>query len=91
MLILAELQFQQALSLEGSRHSEPWIYHFMLAKISYKLKKPASVILEHFVKVITTIQPKSLLHNNMYGPFNDQKGIFHIVHYLLEKYIFWNN
>ena len=66
MLILAELQFQQALSLEGSRHSEPWIYHFMLAKISYKLKKPASVILEHFVKVITTIQPKSLLHNNMY-------------------------
>ncbi len=54
MLVSADKQFQTTLSLEGSKHSEPWIYHFMLGKIAIKLNKPLQNILDHFVKVYTT-------------------------------------
>ena len=51
MLWVAEEQFSRALSLEGTKHAEPWIYHFMLGKIGWKQRKPAADTLQHLVKV----------------------------------------
>ena len=53
MLQLAEEEFRLALSLEGTRHSEPWIYQFMLGKIEWKQRRRYSTesILSHLLKV----------------------------------------
>ena len=51
MLQLAKDQFQHALTLEGTNHAEPWIYHFILGKILWKLKKPIELVLNHLGKV----------------------------------------
>ena len=50
-LKLAHDEFTHALSLEGVSHAEPWIYHFLLGKINWKLKKPLQIVLNHFIKV----------------------------------------
>uniref|UniRef100_A0A1X7UXN3 Calcineurin-binding protein cabin-1 MEF2-binding domain-containing protein n=1 Tax=Amphimedon queenslandica TaxID=400682 RepID=A0A1X7UXN3_AMPQE len=49
-LRLAHDQFTHALSLEGVSHAEPWIYHFLLGKINWKLEKPLQIVLNHFIK-----------------------------------------
>lgn len=51
MLVLADKQFDLALTLTGSKHYEPWIYQFMLGKISMKLNRQPQAVLQHFVKV----------------------------------------
>ena len=53
MIQLAKDQFQHALTLEGTSHAEPWIYHFILGKILWKLKKPIELVLNHLGKVGT--------------------------------------
>ena len=50
-LKLAHDEFTHALSLEGVSHAEPWIYHFLLGKINWKLKKLLQIVLNHFIKV----------------------------------------
>jgi len=51
MLQLAEKCFLWALSLEGTKHAEPWIYCLMLGKIGYKLGRPAAKALQYLLKV----------------------------------------
>ena len=48
---MSEAQFSHALSLGGTKHAEPWIYHFMLGKIGRKLGKPVHQVLDHFLQV----------------------------------------
>lgn len=55
MLKLALKCFTAALSLEGMEHAEPWIYHWMLGKISYKLKLPIKQVMSNLVKVWNTL------------------------------------
>ena len=50
MLLLSERCFTSALGIEDG---EPWLHHYILGKITEKLKKPPSVYLEHYQKVIT--------------------------------------
>lgn len=50
-LRLAHDQFTHALSLEGVSHAEPWIYHFLLGKINWKLETLLQIVLNHFIKV----------------------------------------
>jgi len=51
MLQLAEKCFLRALSLEGTKHAEPWIYCLMLGKIGYKLGRPVAKALQYLLKV----------------------------------------
>lgn len=48
MLLLSERCFNSALGIEDG---EPWLHHYILGKITEKLKKPPSVYLEHYQKV----------------------------------------
>ncbi|XP_015763214.1 PREDICTED: calcineurin-binding protein cabin-1-like [Acropora digitifera] len=45
MLLLSERCFTSALAIEDG---EAWLHHYILGKISEKLKKPPSVYLEHY-------------------------------------------
>ena len=54
-LKLACDQFHHALTLEGTSNAEPWIYHFLLGKILWKLNGSTEVVLYHFVKVSINI------------------------------------
>jgi len=47
MLLLSERCFNSALGIEDG---EPWLHHYILGKITEKLKKPPSVYLEHYQK-----------------------------------------
>ncbi|KAJ7387336.1 Calcineurin-binding protein cabin-1 [Desmophyllum pertusum] len=47
MLLLSERCFTSALGIEDG---EPWLHHYILGKITEKLKKPPSVYLEHYQK-----------------------------------------
>ncbi len=51
LLRLAGKCFRDALCLEGCKHAEPWIYHWMLGKIGHKLNHPIKTIMENFVAV----------------------------------------
>ena len=48
MLLLSERCFNSALGIEDG---EPWLHHYILGKITEKLKKPSSIYLEHYQKV----------------------------------------
>ena len=48
MLLLSERCFTSALGIEDG---EAWLHHYILGKISEKLKKPPGVYLEHYQKV----------------------------------------
>ncbi len=51
MLVSAETCFLQSLTLEGTKHAEPWIYSLMLGKIRYKLERPVTQTLQHLLTV----------------------------------------
>ena len=52
MLGMAREQFCHALSLEGTKHAEPWIYHYMMGKVLWKMGRTRpSVVLDHFLQV----------------------------------------
>ena len=53
MLSIAEKQFTHAITLSGTKHYEPWVYHLMLGKILAKLQNESKQILDHFIKVHT--------------------------------------
>ena len=48
MLLLSERCFTSALGIEDG---EAWLHHYILGKISEKLKKPPGVYLEHYQQV----------------------------------------
>ena len=51
LLQLASKCFTEALGLGGCRHAEPWIYHWMLAKVGHNLNRPIKSIMENLVAV----------------------------------------
>ena len=55
MLLLSERCFTSALAIEDG---EAWLHHYILGKISEKLKKPPSVYLEHYQMVRMWIRNK---------------------------------
>lgn len=56
MLLLSERCFTSALGIEDG---EAWLHHYMLGKISEKLKKQPGVYLEHYQQVRISITTRT--------------------------------
>lgn len=81
MLRLAGRCFTEALGQVGTKHSEPWIYHWMLGKIGCKLGEPVKSVMTHLLKVtatlcgectICTVCGRGVLPRNLSGGLVDQ-------------------
>ena len=60
MLLLSERCFNSALGIEDG---EPWLHHYILGKITEKLKKPPSIYLEHYQKVSSLLTDVADMYN----------------------------
>jgi len=77
MLLLSERCFNSALGIEDG---EPWLHHYILGKITEKLKKPPSVYLEHYQKVcsLLTVVAEFEVRTLSYGPRFDFRPVTYV-------------